>query len=48
MRVYLTASGVFCCSYSHSKRSFYRSFNAFFWKNWPRVVWRRGYKSDEI
>jgi len=32
MGVYLTASRVFCCSYSHSKRSFYRSLNAIFGK----------------
>jgi len=28
--VYLTANNVYFCSFSHAKRSFYRSFNAIF------------------
>jgi len=30
--VYLTAYNVYSCSFSHAKRSFYRSFNAIFGK----------------
>jgi len=30
--VYLTANNVYSCSFSHAKRSFYRSFNAIFGK----------------
>ena len=28
--MYLTANNVYSCSFSHAKRSFYRSFNAIF------------------